>query len=424
MTGLRVRARDRELPATLGEPELCPPETARVADWIGALMLRADAAPIAEVSWEYARWKPGVSMTCTYDVRYVDGASDLVVAKRYADGKDRHLEARPLRGEHWHTTSPRLVPRARVREASTALFVHAADRELPGLPTLLQPRRAAKFLRDTDVVAAGLVRRRRLAYELARYKPERRAVYHLDVRLRDAARSRLALAARVLPPADALRVAASRASFEARASEFPAPGLLGSVERYGVLFEPWLELSPYAPDSFAHRAVAGELLGRLHTTPAPRANSPTPAPDIAGAQALLERIEPALRRGPLADAPPPTRSTWCHGDFHPDQIGRDGNGEHVLLDLDALGVGDPVRDLASWIADALVEGAADDVTQESRPLLEAYRAAGGGEVAPEELRARCGEALVQRAAAALRRVEIDAVRRARQILELASGLLH
>ena len=163
-------------------------------------MLRPGAPGIASVDWEYARWKPGVSVTCTYEVGFEDGSREVVVAKRYADGKDRILSSRPLKGQHWKETSPRLIPRVALREEATLLFTHVADRELKGMPYFLERKKTAKILRETGLAAAGLVRRRRLEYELLRYKPERRAVYRLQVKLRDEARTRFQVGCRIFRP--------------------------------------------------------------------------------------------------------------------------------------------------------------------------------------------------------------------------------
>ena len=85
------------------------------------------------------------------------------------------------------------------------LYTPPADREL-GLRHLLDAKRFSKLLRDGGLAEPGLVRRRRTSFELVRYKPERRAVYRVEIHLRDEQRTGFALAVRVLPSAQAASV--------------------------------------------------------------------------------------------------------------------------------------------------------------------------------------------------------------------------
>ena len=98
-------------------------------------------------------------------------------------------------------------------------------------------------------------------------------------------------------------------------------------------------------------------------------------------------------------------------------------GDAVLLDLDAVGVGDPRDDLASWIADHLVEHPADSLASASEPLLRGYAGEMPGPgVRVDELVAPVGRALVERAAAGIRRLERGARERAIELVERARTL--
>ena len=90
MTGLSQWRRDALLPeragdalAVMGEDEL--------RSLLERELLRPGAPALASVEWVYARWKPHTSVTCGYSVRFEDGLEATVVAKRYADGKEREL---------------------------------------------------------------------------------------------------------------------------------------------------------------------------------------------------------------------------------------------------------------------------------------------------------------------------------------------
>ncbi|HEX6884661.1 MAG TPA: phosphotransferase [Planctomycetota bacterium] len=416
---LRVRERDSGLPALAGEAHLVPPDPAELCALVAAHLARPDAPAIESASWDYARWKPGVSIAAVYTVRFADGTCEPVVAKRYADGKERTLTFRPRNEEHLEALCERLRPRALLPEHSLALWVPPADRVLRGLPVLLDRKKLGNLVTRSAIVPPGTVKRRKTEYTLLRYKPERRAVYRLDLRLRGEGKPKLALAARALAPAEAARVVAARTAFEAAGGKELAPPLAATNLRQGFLLEPWLALETFGGGDFGHAHAAGEELARLHALAPPPALRPLPLglPDDLDA---LFAVDATLARLPrAAPHPVPRARVFCHGDFHPDQVARRQDGPWILMDLDCLAAGDPAADLANWIADWIVEHERVDLAAASDELLAGYRSAGGALPDPAHLHAHVAAELVHRSGSALRRLERGAIAIARFALEAA-----
>lgn len=420
-TGLRAWTRDSAIPAQAGDPGLCPRPEAEVADLLREHLLRPSAPPLVSVSWEYARWKPSVSVTCAYRLTFADESFDLAVLKHYRGDKARILAQRGGDDPAPPGLSPRLRARALLPAERTALFAPPADREL-GLRYLLDPERFAKLVRDGGIAAQGLVRRRKTVFELLRYKPERRAVYRVRLALRDEARTKFSLATRVLPSAEAARVIAARLAFEAAGGRELAPPLACHHARHGLLVEPWLALDPTSPAEFDSAPRAGRLLARLHALPGRPPSVADARPALSGLAPLFgpdPDVERAL--GGLVWPEGGEDRGWIHGDFHPDQTAECERGP-TLLDLDALGAGDPARDLANWVADHLYELPETSFDDAAGPLLEAYREAGGADPGPTRLRQYCACELARRGAASLRRLERGAGSRARAALRRAVEL--
>ncbi len=417
--GLRERDRDPELPGRAGEAHLRPPGEAELVELVRAHLLRPDASEPVAARWDYARWKPGVSITSVYTLRFADGGEEPVVAKRYVDGKERTLAFRPRNEENLEELCVRLAPRALLREQALSLWVPAADRVLRGLPVLLDRRKLGGLVTRSGLAPAGSVKKRKTEYALLRYKPERRAVYRLDLRLRGEGKPRLSLAARALPPAEAARVIAARTALEAAGGRALAPPLGATNLRQGFLLEPWLALEAPAPDTFAHAREAGALLARLHALPAPPGLRTVPTGHAHDLDQLFA-VEPALAKLPrAAPHPAPRRRAFCHGDFHPDQVVRLADGRWFLMDLDLVAAGDPSGDLANWIADWIVEHERVELESAAAELLAGYRSAGGEPPEPAHLGACVAAELVSRAASTLRRLEQGAAEKARFALDAA-----
>ena len=454
MTGLRHWERDPEIPSRAGQPGLAAPSADEVEALVRAhLLLPAVSAAggphgdIQKVDWEYARWKPGVSLTTCHRLHFGDGTDELIVHKRYAGDKAAVLAERDLSDDP-PGLSPRLHARAVLPERHTVLFAPQADREL-GLRYLLDVKRFPKLLRDSGLVEPGLVRRRRTEFELLRYKPERRAVYRVRLRLRDEARTRLSMAVRVLPGRQVASTLALRRAFESQGGGILAPRVACAHPRHGLLVERWIDgLATRAPDDFTHAEQAGQQLARLHAIPlAPPIgvdeNSGAPLPERPALELVPPALEEPVRHAPLFGEAPslaqrlralhvpraPRPRAWVHGDFHPDQLAEASAASTggptrgpLLLDLDCLTQGDPALDLASWIADHLYERAGNDFADASEPLLEGYALAGGAQPDSRFLRRTVACELAARAAASMRRLERGALDRAELALGLAGDL--
>ncbi len=144
-------------------------------------------------------------------------------------------------------------------------------------------------------------------------------------------------------------------------------------------------LDPLSPEP--PWASAGRLLGQLHRAAQPERRLPLADPVARLGRALgrlpESEVSPLLRRlgtGVIAEAAGArVGSHLVHGDWHLGQLGRPPGEAWRLLDLDDLGVGDPVWDLGRpagfWAA-----GLVPDAGWEA--FLTAYRGAGGSALPP------------------------------------------
>ena len=424
MTGLREYSRDLTLPGRLGEPQLVPPSTDEVAERL-APRLAPELGPLSRVELTYARWKPGVATTACYRLQAGD-STRVLVTKIHADGKAAALAAGDIgkgRFGDQHEVDIRLIA-----DGDRLAWCFPADRELPGAARVLDVGRFARFFEREGSMPGWRVRRKHITTDLVRYRPESRAVFHLGVKLESqrGEKQRIELGARALRRSVALRVIEQRHLFERSAeARTLAPTLCAAEARSGLLFEHWLPGTVARPGEFQAASQAGSILARLHQLPHWEGARPTKPHDAADALAWLSR-DPAVEQATPALSPIVGRPRcWVHGDFHPDQVGTDPDRERTyLLDLDRLGAGDPLDDLAEWIADDLAEGdgARGGLGASAGPLLDAYLGAGGEEPDGNALLDRVRAALVRRAAAAMRRLESDATGRALELLNRAREL--
>lgn len=427
MNGRPDLARDPSLPARAGDAFLCPDaDEALLARVVRHLSLRDGPRPVA-AHMAYARWKPHVSLTALYRIEFDEGASSYVTWKKYADGKAREIARSYSPDRRAEAQATRLAAFAAPAEDGLCLYGFPTDRELPGLARVLSLRRTARHLNVAELWPGESVRARDSRAELVRYKPEHRAVLRLDLATtrEDGARARHRIAVRVLSPGAGARVVAARNAYMSSPNPVLAPRLLTTEERTGLLFEEWLDGESCRSGDFREAEAAGTLLAQLHRSPPPpaptseaRANSRA---ELAALFAVDAELEKRFAELPLEQVAAPI--TWIHGDFHPDQLLCTPAGARVLLDWDALRPGHPVEDLATWIADEIAADPTRDLARAGRPLLAAYARAGGEAPSDARLRAQVGTELARRAAAGLRRIEAQAIPRARSLLDAARTLL-
>jgi len=429
MTGLRAHRRDPALPARAGDVWLRPRDPRDVQRFVLRHLASARTPEPVSAELSYARWKPGTSLSCVYRVAFADGATRDVVVKRHGAGKAAELERRLL------TEAPRVHDALALRPAAVwgddAVWLVPGDPQLPGLPRAHDTKRAKRWLEDLGSCPGWRVRTHRSSAALLRYRPQTRAVLRWDLTLKSDAGERVErrFAVRALPPRVAARVSARRAAL----GELDGlPALLGHEARTGLLLEAWMPVEPFEPDDFAHAESAGALLARLHGAPiSDAARSLARNADVARRRASLRDLftwsAPLAERYERLPAPSgpaaPAALRWTHGDVHPDQFARaTGDEARALLDLDRLAPGDPLDDLASWIADLLVTQPELDVARAMQPWIAGYTHAGGAEPPGDRLAAALVEALVQRAAAGLRRLQLDAEAHASALLDRALEL--
>lgn len=405
-------AHDVELPLRMGDSALRAPNAHEVAALASEHLGIRDDTPFRLV---FARWKRGVSLTTLWRRSATCDESDVAIKQYVGDKADLLARRAPESG-------PTLL-----RASGTALWRARDDRELPGLARILDRHRTTRLLREMDALGGDVARWASSTFTLLRYKPEHRAVLRLDLDVREGhkhgAKSRRIMAARVVAPERAARCLRAREGFDRVANDGPWPRWLGAQPRTGLAFETWLDGSVRARDDFSSPRDVGALLARLHAVPvdadAPRARA------VQVDAGLLELVDAAGRSGDLAAEwsafanEPPARSTWIHSDFHPDQLVGRSDGSLGLLDLDELGVGDPCIDLATWIADQISKQPATDFERAAEGLLSGY----GAPIDVAHLRRLTALGLHLQAVGCLRRLELNALARAADLLERANDLL-
>lgn len=425
MTGLRNYTRDGRLPARFGDEDLCLLEEDEVLRLVREHMSEDHAKVFTSAELVHARWKPQVSSAATYVLSKQKGRTRTLTVKRYATAKAADIAAthRPDPFALKALAKVGLRPFHADPAGRLCAFTYPADRMLPGLPRSLDRKRATRLLEELLGLDELTLRRHSTKLELLRFKPERRAVLLLRTVQREGELEKHFIL-RVHPPAVAAAAARSRASCAGLAEQGLGPRLLGCEERTGTLLEERLEGEAPAPDCFEHAEQMGCLLARLHALPCPSTDArPTP-PQTEKEVSDWFRFAPELQRSSLglSDLPPPGRTTWVHGDVHPDQILIDGQGTARLIDLDGLALGDPQVDLASWIGDHLAQAADVGFEDAAAPLLSGYREAGGSPGETARLVLLVAHQLALRAAASLRRLEIGAPERAHSLLARARAL--
>lgn len=430
MTGLRHYERDFSILALAGEADQAPPEPPRALARVRELLAGAQRDEVISAQLDFVRWKPTVALTATYIVALADGSERYVTWKRYRGDKAQHVRASFEPDADEVACAAPLLPYAVDPENGAFWFVFPTDRALEHVGRIFDMKRTLRVFRALPEYAARDLRWRRTRLEVVRYKPERRAVLavHLVERLGERNRIKHRAMLRLLPLEHAARAVENRrACFGS--SESGVPRLLGHDPDSGAIIEEWVDLEALPPTAVLddqHQARAGRALAALHSRylpPEVTAASSSLEFEVSGdaidAFALETRLSDLFVRCLLRTpslAIERAALTWIHGDFHADQVAIAKRDEAtILLDLDELRVGPPIVDLAAWQADAFVENGARAPSCDA--LLSAHRAAGGPSVDPVALAHATGFALMERAAAAIRRLERGALEKALRCLD-------
>lgn len=239
-------------------------------------------------------------------------------------------------------------------ELAVSVWRWPFDPVLPGLPTAVTGSLLTNTVRDLGIdVGDGPV-----AVDVVAYRPSERAV----VRLRTSAGP--VLYVKVVPPETAVPLAARHRTL--RDAGLPVPEAIAVDEVAGLVVLTELAgttLRDRVKQGLPHWPAASEFLSlseRLESAPSaglPRLSGRlqdalghgellrTVAPEL---EPLLDHILDAVRAQiPEAECRPPA---VIHGDLHEAQIIVEAGAITGLLDIDDIGVGDPLTDLATTVA--------------------------------------------------------------------------
>lgn len=360
-----ICARDRDLP---GLRHLLEPTslTARagLADWV----------PI------YLRYKPGTS--CVVALAPADGSMDVMTAMTYTKDRYAQVRARP----EWQT-GPQ--PALYFDDLLTVLVPLHLDRKIEGARQLADPLRRTAYL-----AALGLPDQ---TPTVLRYKPGRRLV--LQVRTHTGGLA--LLKAHSKTGFRRARIGAKHATAFA-----DAPHILIDKKRRCIV-SAWIAGAPLIDTNVQVESFhkTGVKLAALHKARARRDLPLNSGTDNLNANAdMLATLLPdlAMRARQAADklgavlASLPDTTCVIHGDFSMDQIiMRDG--KPVVIDWDRICLGDPGRDLGSFLASIdvdVIDGVMTPQRAEaaSKALHDGYFAQSGG--LPESIRAQKARALM------------------------------
>nr|HRC85737.1 hypothetical protein [Thermoanaerobaculia bacterium] len=193
---------DASLPGSAGEPDLCPPSPAEIAERARGQLLGEAGPEVVAAEWGSARWLPARSITTSYRLLLADGAERLVAFQRWRQGRTAGVPS----------------PRTSADDSRQELiWSFPVDSMLHGLPRLLSPGRTARLLERAGMAPPGAISRRSLKLLPLRYQPERQALVRLELLLDGGAQppAPWVVAARALPPGEACRVAQAQRALAA-----------------------------------------------------------------------------------------------------------------------------------------------------------------------------------------------------------------
>ena len=384
----------------------------------GISALLAPLGFVREMGWQaasarirYVRYKPSTSLVAGLEL--VDEAGVTSFAQAVAmgtDGGDK-LAKIALRGSQDDVGRGAVVD----MERGLALADATADRHLPGV---------RRFLRGHHAVTPLLYKpgRRWAGRHPGSTEPEMVKIHRPDAVLRHT------LGSSVL-------------------GHLPVAEITRARLRRGIVHTRWVPGTPLdtlPADLGAPRlGEVGELLARIHASSPIQGMHPV---DVAGkteaAVAAIRAIAPAHAAAAqdaahriLAEMGEPDALRVVHGDFSADQLivrpdlamldddPLPGQAPVTVIDLDRVGLDDPLADLGCWysfhVADAVHGNAVDSVLA---PLLVGYEGIAGA-VDRDRLRLHCAHQVLLRAAEPFRQHQPDWPVQVQRLLSLAGGLL-
>jgi hypothetical protein len=363
----------------------------------------------------YVRLKPGTSCRIAvfqWDVGSATGPPLGFLLYLYPDAARACAAYEKIAGR------PRFPTETSYRHFMDKLAVVAVpfpdDTEIPGLRHFYRNSRLRRALYD---VLPGCpesewnIKKNALGRRLLAYKPGRRAVYRVDVRLESRAgapRRELSLHVRVESPSSyrtGLDILASVGAAIPSDAGWFVPGTYGAVQERWLTAREWVDgvgLDTCLTDDGPFES-AGAALASLHGTTIDLGRARTrfgPAEIARLALDLTELVPVDNRRirtlavglveraGFLSDP----CASLVHGDFHLGQMILTDNGL-AMVDLDRAGSGHPLCDVGSFLAHLEELRAPED---RAAAFLKGYASASGSYPDPEELRVATAVALFRR----------------------------
>lgn len=376
------------------------------------------AAVAAERGWSMQRWSlnhvdhdPNRSTTATYSVRAITsrGLRRLLVG----------LTCR-TKGPSPRDEKARLFERDGVQVAA---WVYPDDPDLPGLPAITHRDKVSELLAEAGLIESDAA----VEVSMITYRPRRRAV----VRLQSGARAWFAKSMRP----NRAQATVHRHEVLSRSST-PTAQVDAFVEDQGLLLLRELPGDPLARAIFeANVPVAGEriidLLDGLPAAAADLPRKPSWASMIGHYADLIVANLPAeenrlnrllnLLDGVVddTDGHEPT-----HGDFHEGQIFVADGRITGLLDVDGLGPGRRVDDLACLVAHlSTVQRMTPAQAARVRAVLDAWLPVFDERVDAAELRLRSAAVVITLATGPFRAQETSWQRETAEILDAAERLV-
>lgn len=392
------------------DPALPGLATVLDAEALRRLAGRSDLSPV------YLRYKPGTS--CVAGLAAAGGGPVAFAVLTYPPGRRyREVRERPS----WQAGPD---PVRFHDDLCLAIVPASRDRRLKAARALADPDRGvARLAERVEGTVVGLT--------LLRYKPGRRLVLRLD----GAAGPLAILKAYGERDFEHARLGA------AHAAALGSAPLLAEDGRRRSLATGWIagrSLCPTVsgPPDAADLRATGAVLARLHREPLRpprRLDRDAEAQELAAAAAALVSLRPELARlarrlaAAVADRlrALPFAPVLLHGDFSADQVILRG-GEPTLIDWDRIALGDPARDLGSFLARLDVQAIdgeidASEAEAAGEALIEGYAGAAGA--APGALAAEQARALLALATEGFRLRRADWPQRAEAILARAEAAL-